>query len=174
LFTGELESDVVPRVAPALAHCSGWGWGHEPETCHVAVQLALKLRLRRAIGNAPLWPAAAPSRRWPFVVCSSRQSLAGSAPYRRRTGARAECSVISMPDLFTLTHRAEVTSLAARYCLPAIYPFLEYTEVGGLLSDGNDIIDSYRRAASYVDRILKGAKPSKLPVATHARFCCGA
>jgi putative tryptophan/tyrosine transport system substrate-binding protein len=77
-----------------------------------------------------------------------------------------------MRDLFTLTHRAEVTSLAARYCLPAIYPFVEYTEVGGLLSDGNDIIDSYRRAASYVDRILKGAKPSELPVATHARFCC--
>jgi len=57
---------------------------------------------------------------------------------------------------------------------PAIYPFLEYTEVGGLLSDGNDIIDSYGRAASYVDRILNGAKPSEFPVATHARFCCGA
>jgi len=53
---------------------------------------------------------------------------------------------------------------------PAIYPFLEYTEVGGLLSDGNDIIDSYGRAASYVDRTLNGAKPSEFPAATHDDF----
>src|SRR5438309_36600 len=50
--------------------------------------------------------------------------------------------------------RAEVTSLAARYRLPAVYPFRLFTEVGGLLSYGNDLRDNYRRAASYADRIL--------------------
>jgi putative tryptophan/tyrosine transport system substrate-binding protein len=69
-----------------------------------------------------------------------------------------------MPDSFTTAHRADVTSLAARYHLPAVYPFRFFAEVGGLLSYGNDQHDNYRRAASYADRILKGAKPSELPV----------
>ncbi len=72
--------------------------------------------------------------------------------------------LIVMPDSFLDVHRAEVTSLAARYRLPAVYPFRQFPEVGGLLSYGNDQLDNYRRAAVYVDRILKGAKPSELPV----------
>jgi putative ABC transport system substrate-binding protein len=79
-------------------------------------------------------------------------------------------SLILMPDFFTVTHRAEVTSLAARYRLPAIYPFRQFTEVGGLLSYGNDVIDNHRRAATYVDRILKGAEPSELPVQAPVKF----
>jgi putative ABC transport system substrate-binding protein len=67
-------------------------------------------------------------------------------------------------------HRAEVTSLAARYRLPAVYPFREFVELGGLLSYGNDRLDSYRRAATYADRILKGAKPSELPVQAPVKF----
>ena len=71
--------------------------------------------------------------------------------------------LIVMPQTFTTVHHAEITSLAARYRLPAVYPFRFFTELGGLLSYGNDFPDNYRRAASYVDRILKGAKPSELP-----------
>ena len=56
-----------------------------------------------------------------------------------------------MPDAFLIAHRAEVTSLAARYRLPAVYAFRVFTELGGLLSYGNDILDNYRRAATYVD-----------------------
>ena len=67
-------------------------------------------------------------------------------------------------------HRAEVTSLAARYRLPAVYPFHQFAEVGGLLSYGNDRRDNYRRAAVYVDRILRGAKPSELPVQAPVKF----
>jgi hypothetical protein len=67
-------------------------------------------------------------------------------------------------------YRAEVTSLAARYRLPAIYPFRQFTEVGGLLSYGNDMTDNHRRAATYVDRILKGAEPSELPVQAPVKF----
>ena len=79
-------------------------------------------------------------------------------------------SLIMMPDFFTLSHRAEVTSLAARYRLPAVYPFRQFAEAGGMLSYGNDTTDNYRRAATYVDRILKGAKPSELPVQAPVKF----
>jgi putative ABC transport system substrate-binding protein len=78
--------------------------------------------------------------------------------------------LIAMPDSFLITHRAEVTSLAARYRLPAVYAFRFFTELGGLLSYGSDIVDNYRRAATYVDRILKGAKPSELPVQAPVKF----
>jgi putative ABC transport system substrate-binding protein len=75
-----------------------------------------------------------------------------------------------MPDSFMAAHRAEITSLMARYRLPAVYPFRYYSELGGLLSYGNDLLDNFRRAATYVDRILKGAKPSDLPVQAPVKF----
>jgi putative ABC transport system substrate-binding protein len=72
--------------------------------------------------------------------------------------------LVVMPDTFTDTHRVEITSLAAGYRLPAVYPYRQFTAVGGLLSYGDDLIDNFRRAPTYVDRILKGEKPSELPV----------
>jgi putative tryptophan/tyrosine transport system substrate-binding protein len=78
--------------------------------------------------------------------------------------------LIVMPDSFTDIHRAEITSLATRYSVPAVYPFRYWTEVGGLLSYGNDQIDNFRRAATYADRVLKGAKPSELPVQAPVKF----
>jgi putative tryptophan/tyrosine transport system substrate-binding protein len=75
-----------------------------------------------------------------------------------------------MPDTFLGFHRAEITSLAARYGLPAVYPFRYFTEIGGLLSYGNDPLDLVRRAAIYTDRILKGEKPSELPVQAPVKF----
>jgi putative ABC transport system substrate-binding protein len=78
--------------------------------------------------------------------------------------------LIVAPDIYLQARRAEITSLAARYRLPAVYPFRMYTEVGGLLSYGNDLLDNYRRAPAYADRILKGAKPSELPVQLPVKF----
>ena len=75
-----------------------------------------------------------------------------------------------MPDAFIITYRAEVTSLAARYRLPAVYAFRFFTEAGGLLSYGEDLTDNFRRAATYADRILKGEKPSELPVQAPVKF----
>jgi ABC-type uncharacterized transport system substrate-binding protein len=75
-----------------------------------------------------------------------------------------------MPDAFTNTHGAEITSLAARYGLPAVYPFRYFTEFGGLLSYGVDQTDNFRRTATYADRILKGAKPGELPVQAPVKF----
>ena len=72
--------------------------------------------------------------------------------------------LIVMPSSFMNVHRTEIISLAARDRLPAVYAFRFFAELGGLLSYGNDFLNNYRRAASYADRILKGAKPSELPV----------
>jgi putative tryptophan/tyrosine transport system substrate-binding protein len=71
--------------------------------------------------------------------------------------------------LFT-THRARLAELASKARLPAIYGQKEYVEAGGLMSYGTHFFDLYRRAASYVDRILKGAKPADLPVEQPAKF----
>jgi putative ABC transport system substrate-binding protein len=78
--------------------------------------------------------------------------------------------LIVMPDSFTDLHRAEITSLAARYRLPAIYPRRIFTEVGGLLSYGIDQLDNFRLAATYADRILKGEKPADLPVQSPTKY----
>jgi ABC transporter substrate binding protein len=71
--------------------------------------------------------------------------------------------VIAMPDGFLSAHRSEITSMAVRHRLPAVYPYRFFADLGGLLSYGTDQSDNFRRAATYVDRILKGANPSDLP-----------
>src|SRR5215469_7147875 len=78
--------------------------------------------------------------------------------------------LIVMPDAFTDTHRVEIISLAARYALPAVYPFHYWAEDGGLLSYGVDQIDNFKRAAIYADRILRGEKAGNLPVQTPSKF----
>jgi ABC-type uncharacterized transport system substrate-binding protein len=78
--------------------------------------------------------------------------------------------LILMPDAFMIDHSEEITLLAARYRLPAVYPFRFITELGGLLSYGNNRLDNYRSVATYADRILKGAKPSDLPVQAPVKF----
>ena len=77
---------------------------------------------------------------------------------------------VVMTDSFLVTHRAMITSLAARYRLPAVYPFRDFAEQGGLLSYGNDLLDNFRRTATYADRILKGATPNDLPVQAPVKF----
>jgi putative tryptophan/tyrosine transport system substrate-binding protein len=78
--------------------------------------------------------------------------------------------LIAMPDSFLEVNRVEITSLAARYRLPAVYPFRLFAEVGGLLSYGVDRTDNFRRAATYVDRIFKGENPAELPVQAPIKF----
>jgi putative tryptophan/tyrosine transport system substrate-binding protein len=71
---------------------------------------------------------------------------------------------------FAIFHRELIIALAARYRLPAVYPFRFYAIDGGLISYGPDPIDPHRRAAQYVDRILKGEKPADLPVQAPTRY----
>ena len=87
------------------------------------------------------------------------------------TQARAPNSgFVVMPDSFTDAHSAEITSLAARYRLPAVYAYRFFTAAGGLMSYGVELIDNFPRAATYVDRILKGEKPADLPVQAPAKY----
>jgi putative ABC transport system substrate-binding protein len=79
-------------------------------------------------------------------------------------------SLIVMPDSFNTVHRQLIILLAARHGVPAIYPYRYQAIEGGLLSYGVDTVDLMRRAAPYVDRILKGEKPADLPVQAPIKF----
>jgi putative tryptophan/tyrosine transport system substrate-binding protein len=83
---------------------------------------------------------------------------------------RPNGGLLVLPDNFLSAHRELIVALAEKYRLPAIYPFRFFVNAGGLLSYGVDVIDMYRDAASYVDRILNGAKPGDLPVQQPTKF----
>jgi ABC-type uncharacterized transport system substrate-binding protein len=70
----------------------------------------------------------------------------------------------------TLVHRELIVTMAARHRLPAVYPFRYHAAVGGMIAYGPNSIDPYRRAATYVDRILKGEKPAELPVQAPTKY----
>ena len=78
--------------------------------------------------------------------------------------------LIVLNEDFMIAHRVEIISLAARYRLPAVYPFRFFAELGGLVSYGVDLNDNFRRAVPYADRVLRGAKPSELPVQAPVKF----
>jgi putative tryptophan/tyrosine transport system substrate-binding protein len=78
--------------------------------------------------------------------------------------------LIVVTSRFSSPHRELIVTLAARHRLPAVYYERSFVDAGGLISYGNDYIDQYRRAAGYVDRILKGAKPADLPVQAPTKF----
>ena len=79
-------------------------------------------------------------------------------------GSGADGGLIVLPDAFTDVHREQIIALAARHRVPTIYGYRYFTAAGGLISYGPNSADMYRRAAAYVDRILKGEKPANLPV----------
>jgi putative ABC transport system substrate-binding protein len=82
---------------------------------------------------------------------------------------RADALVVGGDPFFT-ARRQQIVTLAIRDAIPAIYPNREFATEGGLMSYGNDVADGYRRAALHVARILKGEKPSELPVDQAVKF----
>jgi putative tryptophan/tyrosine transport system substrate-binding protein len=78
--------------------------------------------------------------------------------------------LILPPDTFTSFHYKLIAALAARYNLPAMFAFRYFVDAGGLISYGPDVVDQFRRAASYIDRILRGEKPADLPVQQPSKF----
>ena len=81
-----------------------------------------------------------------------------------------DSALIVMPDVFLTNHRELIIELATRHALPAIYPFRYFAEGGGLISYGIDLSDIFRRAAGYVDKVLRGAVPSSLPIQHPDKF----
>jgi len=96
----------------------------------------------------------------PSEVQSSISALAG----------RPDTALIVLPVPFFAANRQLIIQLAGTHRIPAIYPFRYYAKSGGLVSYGIDAIDIYRRAAAYVDRILKGERPANLPVQAPSKF----
>ena len=85
--------------------------------------------------------------------------------------ARSPASgIVVLPDQFTFAYRQSIVESAARHRVPAIYPFRPFTDAGGLISYGVDVLDLYRRVPSYVHRILTGARPADLPVQSPAKI----
>jgi putative ABC transport system substrate-binding protein len=146
----ELLKQIAPRVARAA-------FLFNPATAPYAeVYLSL---FKRAAASLALEAIAAP------VHNTSELESTIAAQARAPNGG-----LVVMTDSFLTAHRAETVALAARHRLPAVYPFRDFIEAGGLLSYGNDLIDGFHRAASYADRILKGATPHELPVQAPVKF----
>jgi len=101
------------------------------------------------------------------VEVRAREEL--DAAFEAMVRERAD-GVWVLPDPLTFTARSQVVALAAKHRLPAVYWQREYVDSGGLISYGANVADHFRRAAWYVDRILKGAKPGDLPVEQAAKF----
>jgi ABC-type uncharacterized transport system substrate-binding protein len=102
-----------------------------------------------------------------ILEVSEVSDFEGAFRTARDDGAQA---LLVLPSPSFNAHRRVLIDLAASYRLPAVYEFKEYVQDGGLISYGPSIPDMYRRAASYVDRILKGAKPGDLPIERPAKF----
>jgi putative tryptophan/tyrosine transport system substrate-binding protein len=113
--------------------------------------------------------ASAPS----FAVTPTIAPVQGPADIERAIGEfvrEPNGGLVVLPDAATLVNRWQIVALAERYRVPAIYAFRIVVADGGLMSYGIDVVDQYRQAAGYVDRILKGTKPAELPVQLPAKF----
>jgi len=145
---------TLKQVAPRIAHVAAI---FNPQTAPFGDQFVRQIE------------TAAPG----FGVETTIISITEEADFERGISAfaaKANGGLIAVPDAFNTNHRALLVSLAARYRLPAIYPFRYFAESGGLISDGIDSSDLFARSAGYIDRILKGAKPADLPVQGPIKF----
>jgi putative tryptophan/tyrosine transport system substrate-binding protein len=145
----ELLKDVVPRVSRVAVLRNAGNPSSEREFSETeAAGQILDLELQ------PL-----PLRRGEDL----EEAFAAATAY----GAHA---LLVLSDAFTFTHRRRIIELAVDSRLPSMFPTKAYTEAGGLICYGPNVVDLYRRAAYYVDRILKGTKPADLPVEQPMRF----
>jgi putative ABC transport system substrate-binding protein len=134
---------------------------------HTLCPLWVKSGHRSATGPCPLYPqklydvlSAAQN-----VCCWHIADIAITV-----SNVRLSSSLIILPDTYTTVHRDSIIELADRHQLPSIYPFRYFATQGGLVSYGVDAEDLVRRAAGYIDRILKGEKPADLPVQAPVKY----
>jgi putative ABC transport system substrate-binding protein len=124
--------------------------------------------------TAPLFYASAVEAAAPMLSVKPFAAAVHDADEMERAieqFARAsDGALLVLPDLFTATNRRSIIALAARHRLPAVYPFRYFVAGGGLMSYGIEMLETYRRAAGYVDRVLKGERPGDLPVQQPTKF----
>jgi putative ABC transport system substrate-binding protein len=145
--------ELLSEIAPGLKRAAIM---FNPDTAPVSVYMPA---LETAARSLKVVPNAAP-------VHSDVEIEAAIMALGREPGG----GLVVMPDVFTAAHRTPIILAAARYNVPAVYWQSDYARNGGLLSYGVDQVDIFRRAASYFDRILRGAKPAELPVQLPTKF----
>jgi putative ABC transport system substrate-binding protein len=104
------------------------------------------------------------------LIARGVANAAEIAPVIATAGAAADSGLIVLPDLFTSANNELIIATAAQYRVPAIYPYRYFATNGGLMSYGVNTAEEFRRAAGYVNRILRGANPSELPVQAPNNF----
>jgi putative ABC transport system substrate-binding protein len=104
------------------------------------------------------------------LIARGVPDVAGIAPVIAMAGAAANGGLIVFPDFFTSANNELIIAAAAQNRVPAIYPYRYFAANGGLMSYGVNTAEEFRRAAGYVNRILRGAKPSDLPVQAPNKF----
>ena len=122
--------------------------------------------------HSVFWPAleaSAASQGVTLVRTETRDRAAIESAIAALAGNPAN-GLALIPDSFTTTHRGPIIALAARHRVPAVYALKSFAVDGGLMAYGPDFVDITRRAAGYVDNILKGAKPADLPVQNPTKF----
>jgi putative ABC transport system substrate-binding protein len=145
--------ELLSEIAPGLKRAAIM---FNPDTAPITAYMAL---LETAARSLKVVPITAP-------VHSDVEIETAIIALGREPGG----GLVVMPDGFTTEHRASIISAAARNRVPAVYWGSHFARHGGLLSYGVDSVDTFRRAASYVDRILRGAKPGDLPVQFPTKF----
>jgi putative ABC transport system substrate-binding protein len=145
--------EALNQIAPAVTRVA---IVYNPETAVFASYL-------QSIGAAA---AAFHVQTIPAPVRGAADIEAALATLARAPGGGLLC----LPDTFLNVHRELIVALAARNKLPAVYAFRFFAVDGGLMSYGVDVADLYRRAGSYIDRILKGGKPAEMPVQSPDKY----
>jgi putative tryptophan/tyrosine transport system substrate-binding protein len=174
-----VELGLVASLARPGENITGVSWfgadleAKQPSLLHELVPnaavIALLVDLNAAASRASQVQAAARALGLQLVVLNARIpsdiDMAFASLVRERAGA-----LVVGAGAFLLSRRDQIIALAARHAIPAIYGFREYSADGGLISYGNEIPDSFRRAGVYTGRILKGDKPADLPVEQPTKF----
>jgi putative ABC transport system substrate-binding protein len=176
---------VEAGIAASLAHPGGNVTGQQqitPELSAKRLEL-LKLVLPRASRIAVMWDpgygsfeadwralrGAAGLLRVTLLPIHARGAAEFEAAFTTALAQRAE-ALITLSDVTSYVNARRIADLAAQYRLPAITPFREATDAGGLVSYGPSITDMFRHSAHFVDKILKGANPAELPIEQPTRF----
>jgi putative ABC transport system substrate-binding protein len=174
-------SGIVPRLDRPGGNVTGFA-AYEPSLggkwLELLSEIAPGLKRAAIMFNPDTAPA---SVYMPSLETAARSLKVVPIPVPVHSDVEIETTIIALgrnpggglvviPDVFTQAHRALIILAAARNNVPAVYTFSHFARNGGLLSYGIDAVDIYRRAATYVDRILRGEKPGDLPVQFPTKF----
>ena len=172
---------VASHARPG-GNITGFSFDASPEITAKQLQLLIEV-VPKASRVAVLWNPTTPVLRtyWNATQAAAPALRVGLQSLEVQDGNQYESAfeamrrdradaLIVLSDSFSTFHRARIADLAAKHRLPALYGHSLYVEAGGLMSYGPSLLDAHHRAASYVDKILKGAKPAELPVQDPTKF----